>query len=807
MIVGTITDPTDYTTFTGYDTIFTEGYEYVNHSVYFNNYVGSDARIAFRMNAADYPFQQMRIDNISIDAIPSCVEPYKPWIDGETQTSAMLNWTDPMASATDYQIEVGLSGFAVGAGAETNAYTPNLTAAQVQSFEMTGLNASTAYDVYIRTNCGGGDYSVWTGPYSLLTAFDAFGAIPVTEDFEAGMGITGNNPANGTMWMINTDLQHSGLNSMHNASGNSDDNILYMLGTFDFTAKADIMLTFWQIAKTYNNYDHCYVEISTDGGTTYDQLPESTYSGAGNYREADLYNYPEGPCFDEVSYSDWGTGSETPDNSWWKKEYFNLTDYNTYDNVVIRFRLVSDTWTGGNRAGWYLDDITVEASGSPTFYADPLSITETVTPIMPASVNLTMGNSGGLPASYTASVVYDEVNLLFETFDTEIPGDWTVVNNGNNTVTWAINSSANSPYYDFDGTQFAFCDGYQNYGDVSITMDDYLVSPVIDASAYLGAGLQLEFDQAFVSNWTDGDSAKIDVYDGTQWVNIYNSWNTDGELSWNSNGTHKAYNVAAYANANFQVRFHYIDGPDGRGQYFAIDNFRLRASLSALGWLTINGLEYTDGTAMPDADNLPSIINVNMDATGLAVGTYTADIQVTSTDPGNPSTTIPVTMNVLNRMITGNITYRNVAMTPMNGCTVMLYNASSQLLLTTTSNTSGYYEFGGLLDGDYTIQTSVIKAKGGITTVDGILTARFAVGLGTFNPLQIAAADVNVSGGITTSDGILIKRRAVGLSSTWTAPDYVFQIPSVNVSGSNATVNYQSLCSGDVNGSYTPPAN
>ena len=820
MIVGTISDPSDYTTFTGYDTIFSGGNVYVNHSVYFNSYVGSDTRIAFRMNAADYPIQQIRIDNITIDAIPSCVEPYKPWIDGETQTSAMLNWIDPMSIATNYQIEVGLPGFVVGTGAETNAYTPNLTAAQVQSFEMTGLSPSTVYEAYIRANCGGGDYSVWVGPFSFLTLFDAFGSLPVTENFESGFGITGNDPSNGTNWAINTNLQHGGMNSVHNVSGNSDDNILYLLGTFDFTGKANIMLTFWQIAKTYNNYDHCYIEISLDGGSTFDQLPESTYAGAGNYREAGLYNNPEGPCFDEVSYSDWGTDSETPDNSWWKKEYFNLTDYNTYDNVVIRFRLVTDTWTGGYRAGWYLDDISVEALGSPVFYADPLLITEEVSANMPATVDLTMGNSGSLPTTYTATVVYNETELLNENFDAGIPVDWTVINNGNNSVTWAVNSSANSPYYDFDGTQYAFCDGYQNYGDVSITMDDYLVSPVIDASAYIGAGLQLEFDQAFVSNWTDGDSAKIDVYDGTQWVNIYNSWNTDGELSWNSNGTHKAYIVSAFANANFQVRFHYIDGPNGRGQYFAIDNFRLRASLSALGWLTINGVEYTDGTAMPDADNLPSIINANMDATGLAVGIYTADIQVTSTDPGNPSTTIPVTMNVLNRMITGNITYGNVAMTPMNACTVQLYDVNNQLLLTTTSDASGHYEFSGLLDGDYTIQTSSTKIKGGLTPFDATLILRYYGGVVSFGNLQKRAADVNMTNtltGVTPFDATLVLRNYGGVEiPQWTVPDYVFDGPypsttplsgyPVNIAGSNVMANYQSLCSGDVNGSHTPTA-
>ena len=210
----------------------------------------------------------------------------------------------------------------------------------------------------------------------------------------------------------------------------------------------------------------------------------------------------------------------------------------------------------------------------------------------PASVDLTLGNTGNFPTSYSASVVYDETELMSENFDSGIPGTWTIINNGNNSVTW-VDTTAAYNGYDFDGTRFAICDGYQNYGAVTITMDDYLISPVVDASAYTGGALRLEFDQAFSAYYTDGDSAKVDVYDGTEWVNIYESWTTDGNLSWNSNGVHKAYDVTQYANANFQVRFHYIDGPVNRGYFFAIDNFRLRASMSALGWLTLDGTEMT----------------------------------------------------------------------------------------------------------------------------------------------------------------------------------------------------------------------
>jgi hypothetical protein len=153
----------------------------------------------------------------------------------------------------------------------------------------------------------------------------------------------------------------------------------------------------------------------------------------------------------------------------------------------------------------------------------------------------------------------------------------------------------------------------------------------------------------------------------------------------------------------------------------------------------------------------------------------------------------------------GNITYNNVAQTPLTNCMATLYQGAVAIDASPATTATGLYLFTGIADGAYTIQTTLVKTKGGITTADGILVARFAVGIGTFTPLQFKAGDVNVSGTISTADGILVKRRAVGLSSTWAAADYVFEVPNATVASGLGTTNFKGLCSGDVNGSYTPP--
>ncbi|MCB2222409.1 MAG: fibronectin type III domain-containing protein [Bacteroidetes bacterium] len=633
--IGTMSNPNDAGTFTAFTTVTTTT-SYQEYDVWFNTYTGSDAYIAFKhSNTAS--FLGFYIDDVVVEDLPSCLAPSSLNISNVTDHSAQVNWTES-GSAIDWIIELGTQGFTPGTGTYLNQYTWTNSGTS-QSFPLTALSSASLYDVYIQADCGSGDLSEWSGPASFLTGFTKIN-IPVNEDFETGFSSTVNNLGNAENWTINNSLSVSGTSSAHNAYSSSNDNVLFISGNLDFTGKSIIGLSFWQIAKTTGNSDHCYVEISTDGGTTFDQLPASTYLGEGDYSETGLTNYPEGPCFDEYSYADWGTSSVTPDNTWWKHEAFDLSGYGTYDNVVIRFRLVSDSWN--ERYGWLLDDITIDVHTDPVVSVNPLTISEDVTPVMPANVDLSVENLGGFALAYNASVVYDEIDLLNENFDTGLSGSWTVVNNGSNDVTWVDTLTYGG--YNFDGTRFMVCDGNQSYAPGTNYMDDELITPVIDASAYSGGALLLEYDQAFDANYTTGDTAKVYVYDGSEWILIYESWTDDGLISYNQNGVHKSFDVTPYANANFQVKFHYIDGPVNQAKYFAIDNFRLRATMGAFGWLTVDDDIFTSGSAFEGEG--PKSINVGMNAAGLAVGTYNADIEITSNDPVTPNLTIPVTMNV-----------------------------------------------------------------------------------------------------------------------------------------------------------------
>jgi hypothetical protein len=154
--------------------------------------------------------------------------------------------------------------------------------------------------------------------------------------------------------------------------------------------------------------------------------------------------------------------------------------------------------------------------------------------------------------------------------------------------------------------------------------------------------------------------------------------------------------------------------------------------------------------------------------------------------------------------IYGTVTYNNVSSSPMK--LVNLTLSGGDTYGPTTNN--GIYYFTGMANGSYTIASTCSNTWGGLTSFDATLIARYLGSIIPFTALQIKAADVNLSTTVTTFDATLLKRRLGSIATPqWTAPNYIFEVPTVNVVAGLGTSNFKSLCSGDVNGSYTPPAN
>ncbi|MBI5541145.1 MAG: fibronectin type III domain-containing protein [Bacteroidia bacterium] len=91
----------------------------------------------------------------------TCPKPITLTATNISDVSATLNWV-PQGSATTWEIEYGPVGFAIGTGTLINNITSH-------PYILNGLNSNTNYSFYVRSDCGGGDYSVWSGPITFTT--------------------------------------------------------------------------------------------------------------------------------------------------------------------------------------------------------------------------------------------------------------------------------------------------------------------------------------------------------------------------------------------------------------------------------------------------------------------------------------------------------------------------------------------------------------------------------------------------------------------------------------------------------------
>jgi len=152
-----------------------------------------------------------------------------------------------------------------------------------------------------------------------------------------------------------------------------------------------------------------------------------------------------------------------------------------------------------------------------------------------------------------------------ENFDEGIPETWTIIDGGSTADTWYMETPAGNPQTagaSLDGTPFAYVDSDE--AGIGSTMDEIMISPVIDAST--AEQLFLHFDQ-YYNNLSSSEYAKVEVFDGSDWVTVLNQTADVG--AWDA-PNHQILDVTEYMNETFQIRFHYFS--PGWNWYWAIDN-------------------------------------------------------------------------------------------------------------------------------------------------------------------------------------------------------------------------------------------
>ncbi|MDA9875133.1 DUF5011 domain-containing protein [Flavobacteriaceae bacterium] len=206
---------------------------------------------------------------------PSCLDPTDLVVSDVTTTTASVTWTaNNGETAWEYQV--------VESGA-TPAETG--TATSDNPLALTGLTANTAYDVYVRANCGDGVTSAWvmvsfTTPLTTQTSF------PYCSSFDTDLGDWSTEVTQGTSnWESasssnNSVAAYSGGGSAYYYSGNyNGDSSVLISRPMDITALASPQVTF-QIANPSWGADQDVLEV------WYKATAADAWSVLGTYSDA-----------------------------------------------------------------------------------------------------------------------------------------------------------------------------------------------------------------------------------------------------------------------------------------------------------------------------------------------------------------------------------------------------------------------------------------------------------------------------------------------------------------------------------------
>ena len=158
---------------------------------------------------------------------------------------------------------------------------------------ITGCYDNTAYDVYVRLDCGGGDYSTWAGPVSFTTLCATVISYPDVSTFEnnpptacwseANSGEIVDGPSNlgsaawrsGTTYSDGTaSVASNGINLYYNNVRDWLISPMYDVSVGDLSLIVNVAVTNWnsQAADNMGSDDEVNLLMSTDAGSSWTVL-------------------------------------------------------------------------------------------------------------------------------------------------------------------------------------------------------------------------------------------------------------------------------------------------------------------------------------------------------------------------------------------------------------------------------------------------------------------------------------------------------------------------------------------------------
>lgn len=348
-------------------------------------YANDTIRLRFKGSKPGFSFQsEIAVDDIEIDEAPQCPKPSLLASTSATATSITLSWTT--GGATNWQIEYGAPGFALGSGTLINV-TSN-------PYTITNLTPNTIYDIYVRDSCGVGSVSDWSTVSEDTTLCSVFSA-PYTENFDGaawGIPIVFNDP--GTIdqcWARNSTSGFffrpgQGATTSFNTGPSGD----HTTGTGKYVYSEQFGFN----SPTGTNITSPEIDLST---LTTPELRFWYHMFGGNIDKLEVRVKP-------VSASTWTvlgtiTGQQqTATTAAWLESVMSLSAY-ANDTIQVRFRAVRTTGFG-TQADMAIDDVWI--GDSPTC-ANPTNLTSTTQTTTSITVSWTAGGATNWLVKYRPS--------------------------------------------------------------------------------------------------------------------------------------------------------------------------------------------------------------------------------------------------------------------------------------------------------------------------------------------------------------------------------------------------------------------
>lgn len=663
------------------------GTTYTLKTVDLSAYVGTPIYIAFVMEQDDG--DSWYLDNVVLGATP-CLNPSALIVNNITATTADVAWTTGGAANAEVMVLPN------GSPAPTGGNALNATADN--PVNLTGLTASTSYDVYVRDICNGGS------PLMISGVFD--------------MPLTGGTPKGVELYVVEDipDLSLFGIGSANNGGGSDGEE-------FTFPAVAANAGSYIYIASEAPNFQ-TYFGFAPD-------YTDGSMSINGDDAVELFYNGAVVDVFGDINVD--GTGQ-----SW---EFLDGWAYRNMDELSNGGAFIDANWTySGPNA------------------VDPCSGTDnagcaSVFPIGTFTTSsLSVSNWVG-PVTFTTACEVITAPYL-QDFSSFVPSCWEEAGDGD-----ATSGPLSLGGSDWNHTSYLNLGGANDAIKINLYSDtdqEWMLSPVFDLSSggpfelLIEAGVT-DYNATGAATMGSDDEVQVLVTTdgGTTWTDIY-TWNAGNTPS--VTGDNYVIDLSSYNGSSVQFAIWATDGvvDDAEDFDFHVSTFQIRTPCTpvtgtdvqhicdAASYDWIDGNTYTsdNNTAMHTivagaANGCDSVVTLNLTFGVSATGTdvqHVCDVASydwidgnTYTSDNNTATHTIVggAANGCDSVVTLNLTFGVSATGTDDQTACFEYTWIDGNTYTTSNNTATHTIVGGAANGC----DSVVTLNLTINTVDVSVTA------------------------------------------------------------------------------------